>query len=87
MANRKPSVTTELRNAKTELDKVKNELESLKSQHKWATDARSTAENEPNQIHAFLDAVPNPPADKVGDYGQKASAMTRLAVYLATRSQ
>jgi len=85
MAARKPALTTELKNVKAELEKVKKDLESSKSSHKWSQDRAVAAEKELADIHAFLDAVPNPPTDKTGEYGAKISAMTRLSVYLASR--
>ena len=45
------------------------------------------AQSEAKQIHAFLDAVPNPPASKALDGYTTINAMTRLSVWLATRGQ
>ena len=87
----KPSIATQLRNAKIENTAQAQEVEKLKKQLadkenllKYASTRATDAEGEVKQIHAFLDAVPNPPADKLADGYTKVSAMTRLAVYLAT---
>lgn len=89
---KKPSIQTRLKDALAELSalqqlvaKLQKEAENQKQTVNYHNGRAEKAEHELNQVHAFLDAVPNPPAEKAGEYGQKASAMTRLAVFLSTR--
>lgn len=86
--SKKPAVSTLLKNALSEVEALKKKVESADSTAKWANQRADKAESELQQIHAFLDAVPNPPLRKIElDYGAKqdVSAMTRLSVYLATK--
>lgn len=93
---KKPSLNAQLKAAKTEaaeqqlhaasLQKKLDESERMKTHYQGM---RDKAEAELNGIHAFLDAVPNPPSRKTNpeftSYAQDVSAMTRLSVFLATR--
>lgn len=92
MSKRKPSIATQLKDAKVELaaaqqkiGKLEKDLESEKANRTYASAARDEAQKEVTQIHEFLNAIPNPPADKGADGYTKISAMTRLSVFLATR--
>lgn len=93
---KKPSLQTQLKNAKAELAaaqqkiaQLQKELDSNKGTITYNHGRAERAEGELQQIHAFLDAVPNPPARKtdptVTDYARDVTALTRLTVFLATR--
>lgn len=93
MSTKKPSIVTQLKNAKAEIaehrlhiEKLQKELDSAKSNNSYHSERAQKAEAEVGQIHAFLDSVPNPPptAQQDNQYA-KLSAMTRLSVFFATR--
>lgn len=93
MATRKPSIRTQLKAAQAviaerdqELRARQKELDTTKQMRDHYDNRVKAAEGEIAQIHAFLDAVPNPPAAMTGEYGAKVGAMTRLAVFLSTRT-
>jgi hypothetical protein len=97
MAAKKASLATQIRNERAEafavkqkLEKTEKELESSKQSNKYNSDRAQKAEAELEQVHMFLDAVPNPPARKsenAGGYGHtEHSLMTRMSVYLTTRN-
>lgn len=95
---KKPSFQTQLKDAKAELAAaqqkiaaLQKEAESDKRMKEHYSSEATGAKAELEQIHAFLDAVPNPPARKTdpvvtGAYGaENVGALTRLTVFLATR--
>ncbi|HDR9199636.1 TPA: hypothetical protein QDB48_000922 [Burkholderia vietnamiensis] len=84
MAQRKPAVSTLLKNAQARIAELEKQLESEKNQAKWAREGRESAQSEVNQIHAFLDALPGAIAKKNQETYVEHSAMTRLAAWLAT---
>lgn len=96
--NRKPSVATQLKDAKIELAAahqkiaaLQKEGESDKRMKEHFSKEAEAAKAELQQIHAFLDAVPNPPTRKTdpnvtGEYSaSNVAVLTRLTVFLATR--
>lgn len=85
MAARKKSTSTQIKELTARAEKAEADCKSAKQHQEWAANRATAAEKELADVHAFLDAVPNPPADKTGEYNSKLSAMTRLSVYLATR--
>src|SRR5690348_57354 len=84
-ATRKPALTTQLKNAQAEIAALTKKVETEERNAKYAQARADEAKRELADVHAFLDAVPNPPANKTGEYSQPVSAMTRLSVFLATR--
>ena len=66
--------------------KLTKELEQAKTLEKHYLNAMSAAQAEVSSVHAFLDAVPNAPARKPLSGYQDYPVMTRLAVWMATRS-
>ncbi|MEG0966729.1 MAG: hypothetical protein RSG92_15275 [Pseudomonas sp.] len=88
MTKRKPALSTQLKASQAEVAALQKKLESSEQHQKWARESADKANTALNDVHAFLDAVPNPPARKAGEegYGAERSLMTRLAVYLSTRS-
>jgi hypothetical protein len=87
---KKPSLQTRLKNAEAlagehrlHAEKLQKQLDDKERSLGYANDRAKAAEAEIAQVHAFLDAVPNPPADKLADGYSKVGAMTRLAVFLA----
>lgn len=91
-AKKKISVAAQLKAALADANEQRNhatrlmkDIEQAKQSSTYANERASRAERELADVHAFLDAVPNPPADKTGEYNTKLSAMTRLSVFLATR--
>jgi len=92
MATRKPSIKTQLKEAKALLaeqtlhaTKLQKDLETAQTNQKYATERANNADNELAQINAFLDALPTPPADKMADGYTKIKTMTRLMVWLANK--
>lgn len=97
--NRKPSVAAQLKDAKIELAAAHQKIAALQKEAEsdkrmkdhYAKEAMD-AKNELQQIHAFLDAVPNPPTRKTdpavtGEYtASNVAVLTRLTVFLATRA-
>lgn len=86
---KKPALSTQLKTALAEVDALKKKLSDAERMSKYHSDAQSVATAELQQVHAFLDAVPNAPARKIaGDYGSEipVSLMSRLAIYLSARS-
>lgn len=94
----KPSVASQLKNANIELAAahqkilaLQKEAESDKRMKDYHANEAKDAKDELHQIHAFLDAVPNPPARKTdptvtGEYtASNVAVLTRLTVFLATR--
>lgn len=74
--------------AQKEIETLKTKVASAERTASYQAERTAALDIEVRQIHLFLDAVPNPPARKVaGEYGSShdVSAMTRIAVYLATR--
>lgn len=93
MASKKPSITTQLKAAKAEAaeqkahaEKLQKDLASANQTLDMYRNRNTNAEGELDQIHAFLNAVPNPPAEKLEGSYNKLGAMTRLSVFLATRA-
>lgn len=99
MAAKKKSIATQLKDAKIELaaahqkiNAQQKELEQDKRMREHYSSEFTKATNELAQIHAFLDAVPNPPARKTdpnltGEYtASNIATLTRLTVFLATRA-
>ena len=91
-SKRKPSIKTQLKEAKTLLaeqtihaTKLLKDVEDAKRNATYATERYSAAEGELSQINAFLDALPTPPADKMADGYTKIKTMTRLMVWLANK--
>lgn len=91
---KKPSIQkqlTETRNAlaiaESALATKQKELDNTKSTMSHYERSMRDAQSEVAQVHAFLDAVPNPPASKAADGYTSINAMTRLSVWLATRGQ
>lgn len=95
---KKPSLQAQLKAAtaaaaehKAHADKLQKELDSAKQVREHYSNRADKADAELQQIHAFLDAVPNPPARKTdpavtGGYSaDNIGALTRLSVFLATR--
>jgi hypothetical protein len=71
---------------KAHAEKLAKDLENAETmkKHYYATSEKNSAEL--SEIHAFLDAVPNPPPTSPGENQyQKLSVMTRLSVFFATR--
>jgi uncharacterized protein YhaN len=96
---KKPSLQAQLKDAKIELaaaqqevSKLQKELESDKRMKDHYAKESADAKAELQQIHAFLDAVPNPPTRKTdpnvtGEYSaSNVAVLTRLTVFLATRA-
>lgn len=85
-----PAISAQLKNALAEIEALKKKIENTESISRYRDQENTKLSAELGQIHAFLDAVPNPPVreTETGNYGAKVahSAMTRLSVYLATRS-
>lgn len=77
-------------NHASELKVINEKLTSSQRTGSYDRERSDKALDELAQIHSFLDAVPCPPARSTAtnEYGGKteSSAMTRLSVYLATRS-
>ncbi len=83
---RKLSTATQLKNANAEIAEIKKKLENAESYKKMYQNSAERAEQELEQVHRFLDAVPNPIAREPEQY-KTISAMTRLAAWLATNKQ
>jgi chromosome segregation ATPase len=88
------SLTKQLKAAQTELaehkahsEKLAKDLESKKSNYDYQYNQTQLLQREIDQVHSFLDAIPNPPAREAdGEYTKvKHALMTRLSVFLATR--
>lgn len=87
MSKRKPALSTQLRQAQADLASLATKLKTVETSVKYNSDRATKAEQEIEQVHSFLDAVPNPPDRKTtGDYAQPVALMTRLAVYVSTRA-
>jgi len=93
-AKKKPSIQKQLTDCRNELSLAQaalaakqKEFDTLKINQSYHERSATEARNELAQIHAFLDAVPNPPASKAVDSYTPIAAMTRLSVWLATRGQ
>jgi len=95
MATKKLSVTTQLKNARLEETRLRTTIEELEKKLKSAESTKesfssmySKINDDHSQIHAFLDAVPNPPISVMPENQySKLSLMTRLSLYFATRFQ
>lgn len=98
MSTRKPSVATQLKNLKIEhaaqqqlLDRTAKERDSEKSSKEYNGRELEKARAELDQMHALLDALPQPilrkpePSDSCA-YPQPFTAATRLSAWLAARS-
>jgi len=84
MSTRKPAVTTQLKNANLQIIDLEKKLKDCENTKKWASDRATALENELEQVHSFLDAVPNSIPRDAGDY-KKNGAMTRLAAWLSVK--
>jgi hypothetical protein len=79
---------TELAEQKLHNEKLVKDLESKNSSFKYTYDQVQSLRQEIEQVHSFLDAIPNPPSRESSDseYSKtKHALMTRLSVFLATR--
>ncbi|MCW3581747.1 hypothetical protein K6Y74_01805 [Burkholderia cenocepacia] len=84
MAQRKPAVSTLLKQAQARVAELEKQLETEKNSSKYAREARDAAKAEADQIHAFLDALPGAIKKRNDETYVEHSAMTRLAAWLAT---
>lgn len=83
---RKPATSTLLKQAEAQIAELNKQLEREKANASYANTRATTAEAEVEQVHAFLDAIPNSiPREPEGNYGKKNAAMTRLAAWLAVK--
>lgn len=85
MATKKPAVSTQLKQALAKIEELEKKVASAEQSQKWAADRARDADNELDQIHAFLDAVPGAISRDAENY-KKHSAMTRLAAWLSVRN-
>ncbi|EKS9914889.1 hypothetical protein [Burkholderia multivorans] len=84
MAQRKPAVSTLLKNAQARIaeleKKAENDAKSMKYHEKRADEAQA----ELQQLHAFFDALPGTIPEQDKETYKRNNAMTRLAAWLAT---
>lgn len=94
MANKKPSLPTQLKNAKAEIATLTEALKKSEEQSRrhesngvYANKAREKAEEEVEQLHQFFDSLPGgiPRKTEEGYSGKENKAMTRLCAWLATK--
>jgi len=85
MATRKPAISTQLKAAQTRIAELEKKLESAESTRKYISDRENKANEELNQLHAFIDALPGSIKRKNEETYVEHGAMTRLAAWLATK--
>ena len=72
--------------SRRDMEKLTKELEQAKTMQTHYMNNSVAFQAEVHSVHAFLDAVPNAPARKQESGYQDYPVMTRLAVWMATRS-
>lgn len=88
---KKQSLTRQLKQSQqneaqlfAEVSSLKEKLKSAEGMRDYNSKRAQDAEQEIEQVHMLLDAVPNPPPRSGTDqYAQKFAPMTRLAAWLA----
>lgn len=70
---------------KTTIEKLTADLKQKTSYYEMYSRTDSEKTKIINELHSFLDAMPNPPPRKMEDNYQEYSVTTRLGVFLATR--
>lgn len=71
-----------IKSAKEQFEALNKKLESAESTSKYNSNRASEAESEIEQLHQFLDCLPNVPPREFESY-KRNKAMTRLAGWLA----
>ncbi|CPG63629.1 MULTISPECIES: hypothetical protein [Burkholderia] len=84
MAQRKPAVSTLLKNAQARIAELEKKAESDASSLKYQQKRAEDAQDELQQLHAFFDALPGTIPEQDKETYKRNSAMTRLAAWLAT---
>ncbi|MET3631617.1 hypothetical protein [Burkholderia sp. 572] len=84
MAQRKPAVTTLLKNAQARIAELEKKVEIDTKTIKYHEKRAEEAQAELQQLHAFFDALPGTIPEQDKESYKRNNAMTRLAAWLAT---